>query len=370
MSKILNIHIPAEQKNLTINGAYDFWQELGGGVRTFNTATTIGSTQSYYSDMAAVAAAGSNVKNFSLQRSTDVPTASQSGYVPTYSALFTMITGISTLAATDYVYPHLYKMEGFEYQKVHNRVVTFGFWVKASVAGTYSFAMSNGVFTRSYVTTFPINSANTWEFKSITVTLDSVNSSFTFDSSSGLTYSIGTIAGSSYQTSTLNTWQSGYFIAATTGTNWIATNGATLRHTMVSMVEGSLGFGATGFQRAGKSFQQELSMCQRYFEKSYSFSVVAGTSTDNGRFAVVQTSGNRPYLTIPFKVEKRVIPTIIIYNTATGAINTLRTETGLDVGVGIDVVTLGTTALNLYQAAGANSNTAGAYGHYTADSRL
>ena len=322
MPRIQNIHQPSEIKNFAINGALDFWQEKVGTTTTVNTATT---QFAWSSDMFKYYSQGATNKNYSLVRSTDVPTSAQSGFASTYSCLFTMITGIASPASNDIVYPLLYIMEGLDYAKIHGKPVTIGFWLKGSIAGTYSVALQNSANTRSYVTTVTLNNPNTWEFKTISLTLDS-SGTWAFDTTSGLNLIVGAITGSTYQTATLNQWQAGNFIMATTATNYQATSGATLRWTQVSIVEGSLGFGPTGFQRAGKTVQQELALCQRYYEKSYLLEDTIGTITLNGAhwwngIGVI----NRPFTEIYFKVSKRVAPTTVtVYNPNSGTAGSIR----------------------------------------------
>jgi hypothetical protein len=260
MSKIISIHVPAELKNLIINGNLDFFQRVVGNTTTVNTATT---TAAYDSDMIAHASQGATVKNYSVVRSTDVPSLAQSGFQSTYSSLFTMITAIASPAAGDLVQPIRYRMEGFDYERIHTKKVTIGFWIKASVAGTYSLSLLNAALNRSYVTTF--TASNSWEFKTITVQLDS-SGTWAFDNTVGLEINIGAVAGTTFSTAASTSWQGGQFYAATGATNWQATAGATLRIAQLSLVEGSLGLGSVGFQRAGKDIQQELAMCQRYIE--------------------------------------------------------------------------------------------------------
>lgn len=274
MAKIFDVHTPAELKNYIKNGALDFWQEKAGTTTTINT--TASTTR--FADMFINASAGSTNKNYSMVRSTDVPSIAQSGFSSTYSSLFTMITGISSPAASDYINTIYHAMEGFDYERLHTKVVTFGFWVKASVPGTYSFAVGNSAGTRSYVTTFAVNGASTWEFKSITITLDN-SGTWAFDNSAGLLIYIGSIAGSTFSTSTLNAWQGGVFFASTTNTNWQGTTGATFQVAQISVVEGSLGLGPTGFVRQGKDISQEFTLCQRYYSTMFEFAGFGASST-------------------------------------------------------------------------------------------
>lgn len=300
MSKILNFHIPAEQKNFAINGALDFWQQNGSNVITVNTATT---TTGYSADMLAYNSVGATTKNYSLQRSTDVPTFSQSGFQSIYSNLFTMITGIPSMAAGDIIQPNIYKMEGLDYAKLHGRSVTVGFWVKASVAGIYSASFRNASANRSYVTTFTISLSNTWEFKAIPLTMDN-SGTWAFDNTLGLFVEIGSCGGSTFTTSTLNQWQAGNFLVASTANNFMGTTGATLRVSQISIVEGSLGFGPTGFQRAGKDVQAELAMCQRYL---FAGSFAAGCVADSAALIVM----NSPFY---LPVQLRTTPTLTSAN--------------------------------------------------------
>lgn len=323
MPRIQNIHQPAELKNYAINGALDFWQEKVGTTTTVNTAT---GTSGYSADMFAYqSGGGATTHNYSLVRSTDVPTFSQSGFQSQYSILFTNITGTPSFAAGDWREPFLYKMEGLDYAKLHGKVVTFGFWVKASVTGTYSFAMKNASFNRSYVTTFSINNANTWEFKAITVQLDS-SGTWGFDTSIGIQIHIGSITGTTFQTSTLNQWQSGNFVMASTATNYQSTSNATVRLAQFSIVEGSLGVGPLGFQRAGKTIQQELALCQRYYEKSYLPEEALGAITLNGaHWWNGQGVANRPFTEVHFRTSKRTTPsTVTVYNPNSGATSSIR----------------------------------------------
>jgi hypothetical protein len=75
---------------------------------------------------------------------------------------------------------------------------------------------------------------------------------------------------------------------------------------------------ATPFER--RSYGQELSLCQRYYEKSYLDSVAPGSITAIGQ--VVQTTfgdgAGAHFSGLNFIVPKRSDPTVIIYNPNTG----------------------------------------------------
>lgn len=366
MAKISAIHTPAELRNCIINGAFDFWQEKEGTTTTLNTATPSGIRQA---DMFLIETSGGTTKNLSLVRSTDVPTLAQSGFQSLYSWLFTMVTGIASPVAADLVYACEYRMEGVDYKRLHSKTVTFGFWIKASVPGTYSFALAGPAASRSYVTTFTVNGASTWEFKTFTITLDNA-AGYTFDETgTGLAFYIGTVSGTTYQTSSLNQWQSGLFYTATGATNWQATTGATFQVAQVSLVEGPLGLGATGFTRCGESDATELAMCQRYYFKTFPMGTAVGgvTSTTAQRYRAKGTASGEVVLQCSFPVTMRTAPSCTNYSTS-GTVSKIRDfNLASDIQASIqDSNATGATCWNDLGVTNGNQ-----YGcHFVADSRL
>jgi hypothetical protein len=64
-----------------------------------------------------------------------------------------------------------------------------------------------------------------------------------------------------------------------------------------------------------KSFEEELRACQRYYEKSYEYSVAPATSTAVGCVGggIGVTGAANIYTYIPYKVTKRSIATVVLY---------------------------------------------------------
>ncbi len=54
--------------------------------------------------------------------------------------------------------------------------VTISFWVRSSLTGTFGGAVGNNAGDRSYAFTYTISSANTWEYKTITIAGDTTGS--------------------------------------------------------------------------------------------------------------------------------------------------------------------------------------------------
>ncbi len=290
-------------RNLIINGNFDFWQ------RGTSVLTTTGI---YLADRWIT----QTHATFSVtaSRSTDVPTVAQSGFQSTYSHLWTNGTGA---AAPSGGYVHFnYRVEGYDYAPIHTKKVRLQFWCKSSLTGTYVVTLSNngtGGY-RSYVTTYVINAANTWEKKIIDVTLDS-SGTWDFTNGNGLTIRFPLSSGSAFLTSNLNTWQSGDFEGYTGQLQWAATTGATYRIAQVSLTAGDYSLtpdAEVKFSRVGRTIQEELARCQRYYEKSMPVDVSPATA--NYALPVCFSTANIPnnadYASIVFKVEKRAVSTI------------------------------------------------------------
>lgn len=244
--------------NLIINGNFDVWQRTDGASINFTT------TRLYNADRWSHERSSGYSGNSTAARSTDVPTLAQSGFQSSYSLLATNGTGLASTGSADYHVPFMYRMEGQDYQAIHGQACRIQFWIKSSVAGTYSLALRNRDSNRSYVTTFTINSANTWEKETIDLTMDTA-AGWSFANDIGLVVTVAAAVGSSYSTSNLNAWQSGNYLGATSQTNWAGTTGATMQIAQFMLVKGSFASSTSlTFQRAGKTIADELMLCYRY----------------------------------------------------------------------------------------------------------
>ena len=337
MPRIQGIHTPSSAKNLAINGALDFWQEKLNTTTTINTATP-GTV--WIADMVRASHAGSSTKNFSVVRSTDVPTPAESGFDSVFSSLWTQLTGLASPSTTDILNPFLYSMEGYDYAQIHGKKATFGFWIKGSVAGTYGFSLRNENSDRTYRTTFAINQPNTWEFKSITVQMDT-QGTWNLTNGRGVLVAIGSTGGTSVSAAPSTSWNADGLNVVSGVTNWTGTTNATLRIAMFSIVEGSLGFGAKGFQRANGVIEQEFIACQRYYRTNYD-GVLPGAVGAGGRVSVSSTDTGNSLPGVLFGTPMRAAPTVTLYSNGTGATPRVRRYNGAT-----DVVVSGVSVTSL-----------------------
>lgn len=364
MSKIASAHIPLQPRNLAINGSLDFWQERENNGGTVNTASIVGN---YAADMIAVVSQGSTNKNYVFGRTTNVPTFAQSGFQSTWSTLHNVSTGIPSLSATDMIEPFQYRMEGNDYVKIHGgKKLTISFWVYATVPGVYSVSIRNNITTRSYVMPFTIIGANTFQFVTLPFVTDTA-AAYNFDFQQAIIVSVGAIGGANFVTGSTGTWTSGNTPVAPGAVNWYATAGNTFQVAQFSIVEGHLGPGPTGFQRAADSYGEELILCQRYYEKSLVQGLSPGNASGAGAATILAGSNGESRVAVHFKTTKRLTtPAITIYSTATAVAGNVRNNTaGADVAA--SALNIGDSAYSISVGSAGNQWMTW---HWVADARL
>jgi len=237
-------------KNKIINGDMRIDQRNAGA----SASTGSGTYSPYFLDRWQLAGSGGGV--FSVQQSTVAPT----GF--TNSSLITVTTADSSIAAGDY-YQFRQTIEGFNFSDLGfgaagAQSVTLSFWVRSSLTGTFGGSLRNYAADRSYVFTYTVNAANTWEQKTVTIAGDTTGTWATNNTGGAIvTFSLG--VGSTFE-STSGSWGAGSFVATSGSVDLVATNGATFYITGVQVESGST---VTPFER--RSYGQELALCQRYF---------------------------------------------------------------------------------------------------------
>ena len=148
------------------------------------------------------------------------------------------------------------------------------FWVRSSLIGQRSLFIYNPTVNRSFITSYTINSTNTWEYKTILIPGDVSGAFTTTSNNEGFriewrTSCTGTVLGSA-----TSNWKALDSQRAVTGdVDFFGTSGATFDITGVQLEVGSV---ATPFER--RSIGQELALCQRYY---YQVTTNSGTGVGN-----------------------------------------------------------------------------------------
>jgi len=215
------------------------------------------------------------------------------------------------------------------------QTVTLSFWVRSSLTGTFGGAIRNSASDRSYVFSYSISSANTWEQKTVTITGDTSGTWLTTTGRGiGIFFSLG--AGST-ALKAAGSWGAGEYEGVTGQTNLVGTNGATFYITGVQLEKGST---ATSFDY--RPYGTELALCQRYF---YKHNTSWGSSFN---------SSNSTLIGYPFKVTMRAQPTMdsgAAFSVNTGSAGTPTVFTGAGTGTDGNVIYVYNSASNWTTAA-------------------
>jgi hypothetical protein len=243
-----------------------------------------------------------------------------------------------------------YNVADMEFGNSNAKTITLSFWVRSSLTGTFGGSFSNNAYDRGYGFTYTINSADTWEQKSITFVADT-SGTWVTDNGTGLRVRWSFGAGS---LGTANVW--GSWINGVTGqTNLISTSGATFYITGVQL---EIGTSATPFER--RLYNQELANCQRYYWKDKPGNNFASFCMGSSYSA---TTAQMVY---PYKVTMRTQPTLAVsgvtIQSATTSSSNISSVAGSYVGYDsalLEITTSGFTARNAcWMNTGSNGSTA------------
>lgn len=356
MNNNLTPRINGLENNLIIDGDHKFWPE--------GTSRTIANNSGAYGSVLFL------VSNTDSGITITNSRQSSPGNGLLYSNQISK-TASGTLSAGTLV-RHRYVVEGYDIQPMINKEHTLIFFVKSSIATARTVTFNNGDFSHSLLKTYNINAANTWQLVTIKIPALSTCPGI-LDQTNGRGLNIGftVVAGSTFQTSTTNSWTSGNFHAQSgQDSTWLTGTTHDFSIKGVMLLAGDwegLSESQYNYIRAGKNIQQEYAMTQRYYEKSYDLDVVPGANTNVGvhyNTGVPSTQSLR--ITGKYSVPKRTTPTLIFYNPVTGATGQARAENGTNGAVSIN-----NNGLNSWTLTDGNALISQIWSvHYTSDSRF
>ena len=276
-------------------------------------------------------------------------TAGQSSTVPssgfTKSLLFTVGTAYTPAAGENNFLKHYiegYNIADLSFGTAGASNITLSFWVRSSLTGTFGGALTNGGNDRTYVFSYTISAANTFEYKTISIP---AYTSGTWNTTNSVGFEIrwGLGVGSTFL-NTAGAWYTGNYVSATGSTNITSTAGATWYVTGVQLEKGST---ATSFDY--RPYGTELFLCQRYYETSAYPDVTFTVNSTRAGICFVGATGNSSGFN--FLVPKRSnSPTVTLYsrNNTSGAVSLV--TTGADItgsaasaigGTGFRAISLG-----------------------------
>ena len=252
---------------------------------------------------------------------------------------FTTTTAYSVGASETFRFEH--SIEGLNVSDLawgtaNAQAVTISFWVRSSLTGTHGATLQNSARSRSYPFTWSISSANTWEYKTITIAGDTSGTWLT-NNGVGIRMNFNLGAGATLS-GTAGSWSSNNYVSATGATSVVGTNGATFYITGVQLEAGTV---ATPFER--RSYGDELQRCQRYhlqIGNEGRFSYQGGANSSNGFFS------------IPFPTKMRATPSFSYTGTIT--VNNYAAS-GTITNLQIDLI--GPQVASLYSSGGVSYST-------------
>lgn len=294
-------------RNLIINGAMQVAQ------RGTSTSVSSATPDFYLIDRFFHLVVGSAVTTYSQEADSPAGFANSLKLAPT--------TASASLAASDQ-YKLEHRIEGLNvahlgWGTANAQTVTLSFWIKSNLTGNTQVAVVNSANDRFYVATFTIDSANTWEKKTLTVPGDTTGTWLT-DNTIGIRLRWGSF-GTDLQTSTLDQWHavSGnqHNSRSDSPINFASSTSNTLYLTGVQLEVGST---ATPYEH--RSYSDELAKCMRYYEHSSDYADPSW-KTRSWEYAGqgltrAQANGNADYF-VQFTVPKRETPNVTYYS-ATG----------------------------------------------------
>jgi hypothetical protein len=325
-------------RNIIINGDMSIAQRG-------TSFTSLGGVSQYNLDRWETIGANVGSGRYQIDQSTDVP----SGF--TYSQKISCTTSEASQNADQQLYLEQ-QIEGLnssylKYYVASPDTVTLSFWVKSNLTGSYSVALklsdnasaADSSGSRIYPTTYSISSANTWEKKSITITLDSTSEVKVINNGFAVATQFWLSAGTSRDGEATNAWKNNANAAATSDN--LNLLGNTANDWYITGVQLEAGTTASDFEFL--PVDVNLARCQRYYYghaigsdqfkpiggvSYYSSSIVIGflqfPSTMRTIPSLVSTSGT-DYYRIDRNSGQDYLNSLTIVNTSenmTGVVNT------------------------------------------------
>jgi hypothetical protein len=272
-------------RNRIINGAMAIDQRnAGASINNTNTGTQ------FSVDRWAVY--GDQNSKFSIQQNAGAVTP-PAGF--TYYLGMTSSSAYTVGAAEQFkVYQSIegYNMADLGWGAAGASAVTLSFWARSSLTGTFGGSLINNSNNRSYPFSYAISSANTWEYKTVTIAGDTTGTWGTTNGTGvAVQFSMGT--GSS-KSGTAGAWAASNLVSVTGAVSVVGTSGATLYLAGVQLEKSST---ATSFDY--RPYGTELNLCQRYYQ-SFVYSTDSYPVSACYSFSTTQAAASLP-MTVPMR---------------------------------------------------------------------
>lgn len=287
-------------RNVVMNGAFDIMQRSSSFVASSSNVKVLDRWYAIFQGGSA-----------NVTRELDAPPTSKSIYSMRVESTTSSNPGTSEFRGI------WQRIEGQFFRHLHGKTASVTFWAKTNKANAkFSVSLaSNNTFDAVLYKHFQFAQVDTWEkFHIIIPNIKSGGGSgWAQDNNVGaqLIWNFG--VGSNF-IGAEGQWSLGQSVAQDGSmTNLGSSAGEYFQIADVTMTEGSKK--VEEFFYAGRNVVEELALCQRYFEKSYSQDTPPGSSSSYGICQAQSIDSNRQTFDIPYKVAKRsTIPTPTLYS--------------------------------------------------------
>lgn len=246
----------------------------------------------------------SNGGTWTQSQDTDVPTGEGFGS----SLKMQCTTANASLASGDQLSLHQ-RFEGQNLQHLKKGTAnaesfTLSFWVKSNKTGTYTVEFYDYDNTRNIAKTYTIDSANTWEKKTLTYVGDT-SGALTNDNALSLACFIWLCAGTGFSSGTLQTSWGAASSPNRVSPSQVNLADSTSNYINITGLQLEVGSGASDFEHL--PYDVQLARCQRYYYKW-------NTSSSNNWVAwAMAANTTNMYGHVPFPTTMRNNPSSIDY---------------------------------------------------------
>jgi len=283
------VSLKSGRKNLIINGAMKVAQRGTSFTNVANNALLLDRWK-FKKDNTDQLVAG-------ITQDSNAPSGFQSSLKYTTSTVETALAADEQVALMQYFEGQ--DISGFAYGTADAKTITASFWVKSTLVGVYGVWAYVADTNKDTGSTYTINVANTWEYKTITFPANTAGTC-NYDNTLGFLLSFTLDAGTDLKTTNNTTWASSATGRKAYGhtASLITTSSSTWQ---IAGVQLELGSVATDFEH--RSYGEELALCQRYFA-----SIKGSTSGYGSALAVIGTTHAYGQLAV-LPVTMRTTPT-------------------------------------------------------------
>jgi hypothetical protein len=280
-------------RNIIINGDMSIAQR---GTSTASVSgTTFGACDRWKTILGSLG-------TFTVSQDTDVPTGQ--GFAKSFKYDCTTANASPTASAFNAIL-QLIEGQNLQYLKkgtANAESLTLSFWVKSNKTGTYTCQFRDYDNTRTISQTYTINSANTWEKKTITISGDTTGA-FDNDNQGSFQLWFWLGSGSDYNSGTLNTSWNAEVTANRVSSSQVNLADSTSNYINITGVQLEAGTTASDFEFL--PYDVNLGRCQRYY---YAHTPKSGSNNIIGNAAFYTATS--PRSVIQFPVTMRAVPSL------------------------------------------------------------